>query len=151
MDYAARLTEAIAAVCPITGVRATGAAVSDAFFPLPSATPSQLAAAQAVIDTFDRSDSAQTAWENLQQRSAADALLSDPQATLKALRAALLGLVDQINILRERDNDRAADVAAATSLADLKTRWAARSAFSDITPAQAKAFVQNKIDSGSAD
>lgn len=35
---------------------------------------------------------------------------------------------------------------AATSLADLKTRWAARSALNDLTYAQAKTAIQTNID-----
>src|SRR5262249_52162610 len=38
----------------------------------------------------------------------------------KAIRAAAAVLVDEINLLRQRDRDRSTDVAAATSLADLK-------------------------------
>lgn len=66
-------------------------------------------------------------------------------------RAVLLTVLDELNILRGRDRDRSADVAAATSLADLKTRWAARLDLLDRTPAQAKNAVQSKINSGASD
>lgn len=66
-------------------------------------------------------------------------------------RAILLTLLDELNILRQRDRDRSTDIAASTSLADLKTRWAARSALSDRTVSQAETAVQNKISSGGAD
>lgn len=85
------------------------------------------------------------------RRLAAIAQLTDPLPLGKALRAAMLGLLDEINLLRERDRDRAVDVAAATSLADLKTRWAARSSMANRTNAQAMTFIQNKVESGAAD
>lgn len=65
-------------------------------------------------------------------------------------RAVELLIIDQFNILRQRDNDRALDIANATSLADLKVRAAARSAFTDLTITQAKTAYSGKISSGSA-
>jgi hypothetical protein len=56
-----------------------------------------------------------------------------------------------LNILRTRDRDRSVDVAAATSLADLKTRWAAQSALNDRTLAQAKAAYDALCDDSSTD
>ena|ERR1043166_797591 len=66
-------------------------------------------------------------------------------------RGAALVIMDELNVLRQRDVDRSADVAAATSLADLKTRWAARSAFPQRTATQIKTAIQNKINAGDAD
>jgi len=66
-------------------------------------------------------------------------------------RAKLDIIKEEINILRARDRDRAQDVADATSLADLKVRWAARSALSDRTLQQFKTKVKNKIDDKSID
>ncbi len=83
--------------------------------------------------------------------SAIDIVANDPSPISKVNRAILLVVLDEFNLLRERVNDIAADVAAATSLADLKTRWAARSAMADRTPAQLKTAVANKLNSGSAD
>lgn len=60
-------------------------------------------------------------------------------------------MIDEINALRQRDVDRSADVAAATSLADLKTRWAARSALNDRTLAQAKTAYKALMDGSSLD
>jgi len=67
------------------------------------------------------------------------------------LRALADVIKDEINIMRQRDRDRSADVAAAVSLADLKTRWALRSSLDDRTLAQLKTAINNKIDSGSVD
>lgn len=86
------------------------------------------------------------------QRTQADSLfLSDAAANSKVLRSILLVVLDEINLLRQRDLDRSADVAAATSLADLKTRWAAEPSLTDRTVQQGRTAIQNKIDAGAAD
>lgn len=66
-------------------------------------------------------------------------------------RGAALVTMDELNILRQRDVDRSADVAASTSLADLKSRWAARSALPQRAGSQIKTAIQNKINAGDAD
>lgn len=73
----------------------------------------------------------------------------DPNA--KFLRAVFLVALDEINLLRERDRDRSDDVAAATTLANLKTRWAARPALPPRIPSQIQTAIQAKISSGAAD
>ncbi len=83
--------------------------------------------------------------------SAVDIAANDPSPISKVNRATLLVALDEINLLRGRFTDIATDVAAATSLADLKTRWAARSTMPDRTPAQLKAAVTTKLNSGLAD
>lgn len=60
-------------------------------------------------------------------------------------------MIDEINTLRQRDRDRSDDVAAATSLADLKTRWAARSTLNDRTLAQAKTAYKALMDGNGLD
>jgi hypothetical protein len=82
---------------------------------------------------------------------AVNALQTDPSPASKFVRAFILLAIDEINILRQRDVDRTTDVAAASSLADLKTRWAARSALSDRTVNQFKTAIVAKINAGSAD
>lgn len=88
--------------------------------------------------------------EALRSRAAAvvDRLL-DEQAAVN--RAILLVMMDEINLLRQRDVDRSIDVAAAANLADLKTRWAARAALPQRTANQIRPAVQAKITNGSAD
>ena len=54
-------------------------------------------------------------------------------------------LVDEINALRQQLAAQAAAVAAATTLADLKTRWAGLPATPDRTPAQARTAVVAKV------
>lgn len=95
-----------------------------------------------------------------------DAMASEQTASIRAnakaqldgfsdnplfLRALADILKDEINILRKRDRDRASDVAAATSLANLQTRWAARSSLDDRTLSQLKTAIQNRVDDGSVD
>lgn len=87
----------------------------------------------------------------LRLRAAAKVLAQAADIVPEALRAVLLTVLDEINVLRQRDRDRSTDVAASTSLADLKTRWAARSTLNDRTAAQAKQAVLDKIDTGNAD
>ena len=78
-------------------------------------------------------------------------IATDASARGKVMRAAAAVLVDEINLLRQRDRDRADDVAAPTSLADLKTRCAARASLTDRTLAQAKTAIQAKITAGAVD
>ncbi len=91
------------------------------------------------------------AVEQRTRDSSADKVVTDKTAIGRAVRGAAAVLVDEINFLRARDRDRADDVAAATSLADLKVRWAARVVLTDRTLAQAKTAIQNKITDGTAD
>lgn len=92
------------------------------------------------------------AWLVQAARAAAQSLLdAQKDHVADLLRAIVLVLLDELNTLRQRDRDRAADVAAATSLADLKTRWAARPSLADRTAAQARAAVAAKLSDGSAD
>lgn len=101
------------------------------------------------ITVFTASD---VVLDQLPLRSAAiNFLLTDQSPLAKEIRAVLLVILDELNILRTRDRDRSVDVAAATTLADLKTRWAARSSLDDRTAAQGKTAVQNKLDGGSSD
>ena len=152
-DSAFRLHNSVAVVCPIVGVSIGTAGVSASVridFD-PTATPTQQTDAQSVVDAFDWSQGAQDAYDNAQARTQATVLVSDPQAQLKVLRALMLTALDEINLLRERDVDRAADVAVATSLVDLKTRWAARPALAARTAVQLRTAITNKINAGDAD
>lgn len=65
MSKASRLHEAVAAVCSIEGlsVGTLGDPSSIEIQATPTATVEQRAAAQSIVDNFDWSDAAQTAWE----------------------------------------------------------------------------------------
>jgi hypothetical protein len=85
-----RLTQAIAAVCPIVGV-----AILDANSPpdvridyAPAATAEQQQAAQQALSAFDWSAAGQAAWANTQAVAAAQASLADTVSSEgKALQA----------------------------------------------------------------
>lgn len=114
-------------------------------------TPTSLQAAAApIIAAFDPSPAADAAYLSAQAHTVSSGLFISGLGGL-TLRAIASVLVDELNLLRQRDRDRAIDVAASTSLADLKTRWAARSDLADRTLSQAKTALQNAITSGTAD
>lgn len=77
--------------------------------------------------------------------------LNGPDGLNIIIRAVADITKDEINLLRQRDRDRAVDVAAATSLADLKTRWALQSTLNDRTLAQLRTAIQDRINSGQVD
>lgn len=67
MSVAARLHQAIAAVCPIDGVSIiTLSPFVATFTPTTGATPQEITNAQAILESFDPSDTAQTTWEENQ-------------------------------------------------------------------------------------
>ena len=74
------------------------------------------------------------------------------QSPVGILERAFADIVkDEFNILRQRDRDRSVDVAAATTLADLKTRWAARSTLADRTLAQLRTAMEDRMNTGNVD
>ena len=146
---AERLLAAIRAAAPgVTGV-SVGTLGSPATVQV--SPPGQQAAAQAAIDAFDWSSPAQVAWENQKSRTEAEGEVTAVTNRGKVLRALAAVLVDEINILRGWLVSFKAEVAAATNLADLKTRVAGLPNTPDRTLAQAKTAVANKISSGNAD
>lgn len=94
-----RLHEAVSAACPGANVSVlTRVPFAAEFAPPAGATPAQLAAAQAAIDSFDPSAVAQAAWELTRRR--ADALasfFSRSDDTAIALRAWLTALQTLVN------------------------------------------------------
>lgn len=91
------------------------------------------------------------AERNQAQRDRATALLGSTEGALKLLRAVAAVLVDELNIARGWTVSFKAEVAAAASLADLKTRVATLPTLNDRTLAQAKTAILNKIASGDVD
>lgn len=69
----------------------------------------------------------------------------------KLARAIVSILLDEMNVLRQWLASFKTEVAAAASLADLKTRVATLPATPDRTLAQAKTAIANKIDGGTVD
>jgi len=85
------------------------------------------------------------------RNSAVNQLLSDPSPNAKLIRAVLLTILDENNILRQWIEAFKAQTALAGTLADLKSRIAALPAMPDRTVAQGKTAVQNKLNAGPAD
>lgn len=113
-------------------------------------TPANLQSqAQPIINAFDGSQSAQDAWQALQDQDEAIVFMTALGENARAYRAVAAIMVDEINSLRQWITSFKAAVAAATTLADLKTRVAALAALPDRTLAQAKAAFIAKIQGGS--
>ncbi len=112
--------------------------------------PSNLqATAQATINAFDGSQSAQDAWNLIQQNQKdAVSLINLLEANPRAFRAVAGLVVDEINTLRQWIVAFKAATAAATSLANLQTRVAALPDLPDRTLAQAKSAFISKVNSG---
>lgn len=85
------------------------------------------------------------------QREDAKVKLDSVEPDGKLLRALADIIRDEINILRQWDAAFKVEVAAASNLADLKTRVATLPATPDRTLAQLKTAIQNRIDSGQVD
>lgn len=111
----------------------------------PQPTPAELAAVtQAQVD----------AARAVKRRAAASAIFDRADGDGQILRAMLLTLLDENNLLRQRFAAQDAAEAAATSFADRKARMAAVATakpMPDRTPAQAKAAIASKLNSGGAD
>jgi hypothetical protein len=101
-DPTLRLHLAIATVCPIVGINigSMGDPASVTFIPDPSATASQITSAQNTINSFDWSDTAQNAWMLQQTRGSAVNNLGVTVDVYVLLRALMLVLLDEINLIR---------------------------------------------------
>lgn len=78
-------------------------------------------------------------------------LNADTSPNSKFIRAIMLILVDEINLLREQFEALKAANTAASTYAGLKSGIQGLPAMPDRTPAQARNAIQNKISNGSAD
>ena len=116
-------------------------------------SPSNLqAAAQPTIDAFDDSDAAELAFENTNARASAISRLDNDKTDLLKLQRAEAGIaIDEINAIREWITSLKAAVAAASTIANLKTGVAALPNMPDRTLAQAITALKNKINGGTVD
>lgn len=86
------------------------------------------------------------------ERTKAEAMVADLKAQNKLLRAALLTMGDEINILRGVLRDLKANTAAApNTVGGIKGAIAAIPVLPDRTKAQAITAITNKLNSGTAD
>lgn len=131
-------------VAPIVGLSEQGAGWRIDF--APEATTEQRAAAQAIVDGWNETQSNNT------QASILKALAKEYHIGLKAenmaLRATVTLVVDELNILRQWLSDFKTEVAAATNLANLQTRVASLPNMPDRTYQQAKTAIKTLIDNG---
>lgn len=112
-------------------------------------SPANLQAqAQPTIDAFDGSQAAQNAWQDDQNKYQAKTYMVATTDLGKSYRAVANIMVEEINAVREWTVSLKAAVAAATTLADLKTRVAALPDLPDRTLAQAKTAFINAINGG---
>lgn len=113
--------------------------------------PSNLqAAAQTIINAFDGSQAAQDAWAASVTRAQRDAVLFmiSPEGNARAYRAVASIMVDEINAVRGWIVSFKAQVALATTLADLKSRVSGLPDLPDRTIAQAKTAYITKVNTG---
>ncbi len=144
-----RLDSAIKAVCPIDGTSGEQGSVRIDYSAV--ATQQQRAAADAALASFDWSANAQAAFDLTQGRADAASIFNATTAQAKANKAIVQLVVDELNLLRQRDTDLRAQIAAASTLADLKTRVSSMTALSARTLSQALTAIQAAIGSGKAD
>lgn len=145
----ARLTETIAAVCPIHGVSGTTNTRIDY---RDEATTEQRTAAQAALAAFDWSQAAHDAWLLAKHRSAAVAALNASRdEAIMASRAVTLAALDEINSLRAWLVSFKAAVAASSTLANLKTQVAALPGMPVRTNQQLRTVITTAINNGSAE
>jgi hypothetical protein len=96
-------------------------------------------------------DSAAAAVVVTANRTAANEITTDAYSDGIKWRALTMILLDELNDLRQWTVAFKAQVAAASTLADLKTRVATLATLSDRTIAQAKTAYANKVNAGTAD
>lgn len=113
----------------------------------PGATDPQKQAARDAVLAADLSDA-----EVRVLRAAAKTVATvDGGALGKALRAEALVIMDELNLLRQWLTDFKAQVAASSSLADLKTRVAALPNVPQRAKSQILTAIAAKLDSGDSD
>jgi hypothetical protein len=94
-----RLSQTIAAVCPIHGVAITGPTSARIDYD-PTATAPQKTAAQSALATFDWTEPAHIAWRDGQVKALAKEWILGDTVQARAFRAQSLVILDQVNALR---------------------------------------------------
>lgn len=119
-DSIVRLTQAVAAVAPITGI---GRDSKGNPFPLfvDKATDEDRKAAQAALDSFDDSDEAQAAWEKEQAAAAAAEIFNKTNDPLIALVTSLHKQVAELQgVVNDLVGGKTAAAVQVGTLEDLK-------------------------------
>jgi hypothetical protein len=101
-----------------------------------TATEQERSAANAALLAFDWSPEADLAWLELKQKADAGLVFEDPKEPERRVLLALVrAIVDEFNRHATFESQMLSAIAAATSLADLKTRVDTISAVPQRTPA----------------
>ena len=152
-NLALTLHHTLASVCPILGVSIAENEQSATFTPQASATAGQLAAATSALNAFDFSPSGVAAAERALLRQVAQAVLDAGGERLElAIKAVALLTLDEVNRHAQMWNTYRAQIAAASSLANLQQRVANNT--QDLPTYTAQALVtaiKTKIANGLAD
>ncbi len=149
MSNLLRLDVAIrAAGIPIDGVSGTQGSVRVDY--QTSATPAQITQGDAIVAAFDWTPAADATFTARQAKVAAGSTfdggaLQSAGASDRALIALVLLILDEFNTHSTFEAAMLAAIAAATTLADLKTRMAAITVVPQRTQAQLIAAIKNKI------
>ena len=144
-----RLTETIAAVCPIHGVSGTTNTRIDY---RDEATAEQRTAARAALAAFDWSDAAHDAWEFAQRKqSSIDVLGTSKDVLIVALRGVIEALVGELNKQKIWNASLKTAVANAATLAQLKTNIATLNNVTPISKPQVRQAIANEINAWNAE
>lgn len=139
-----------AAAVPIDGVAIVSDGVARVDYQA-AATPQQRAQGEAIVAAFDWSAAADATYSARQAKTVAGSTF-DAQQSAAAPDRALIALVqlilDEFNAHSALEASLFAAIAAATSLADLKTRAAAVALVPQRTQAQLIAAIKAKITAG---
>ena len=145
----ARLTETIAAVCPIHGVSGTTNTRIDY---RDEATTEQRTAAQAALAAFDWSQAAHDAWEFSQRKqSSIGVLATSKDSLIVALRGVIEALVGELNKQKIWNASLKTAVANASTLAQLKANIATLNNVTPISKPQVRQAIANEINAGNAE
>jgi hypothetical protein len=146
-DMLPRMHETVEAVAPIHGVSLIGPQEVSIHF-APEATDQEKADGSIAAGAFNWSQEAHDDWLHDKEMHHAKAAIDGNIRLGYDNRSIAKLIIDEINDLRQWLVSFKAAVAAATTLADLKTRVAALPNMPDRTMSQAKSAYKALIDSG---
>lgn len=144
-----RLTETIAAVCPIHGVSGTTNTRIDY---RDEATTEQRTAAQAALAAFDWSQAAHDAWLLAKRKSLSiGTIATSNDVLIVALRGVIEALVGELNKQKLWNAALKTAVANAATFAAFKTNIATLNNTTPISKPQVRQAIANEINAGNAE
>lgn len=114
---------------------------------LAETSQSQRTQADAILAAFNWSQAAHNVWLNELAKAEAVRLFDDLQGNGKIIRAIVLTLIDEVNVLRQWLTALKAATALSTNYSTLKSGIAGLANTPDRTVAQAKTAISNKVTS----